>query len=269
MMGGNAKSVVVVVVVLLGFFAILQSGLPKNTESSFDADSTVTEIDKEQIFETKSIHQKRDQPITIKVPENNINMSQTAEVTPSIVTVATSTVGRVRNTRLEAVSATASNRGNLGLADVVLSSKVDDWLKDRWQATPTGNMAGVPLKLPQWICIALKSPASTLSKVVVDFETGFADEYRIEVAATPDDHWWPVVLVSPSESSGAKHVRGQAGVGAAMTTKEWKQHVEHTIVIEQGAADIALPLFKYVRVVFTHLGTSWGVSVWRFEVSGH
>jgi hypothetical protein len=63
----------------------------------------------------------------------------------------------------------------LGKPDVVLSEISSDWLKDRWQASPEGNMNGAPLALPQWLAVALPMVATKLTKVVVDWETAFGD----------------------------------------------------------------------------------------------
>ena len=49
---------------------------------------------------------------------------------------------------------TASVRGNLGPASVVTSSRIDDWLKDRWQAAK--NMQGTPISGAHWLEVDLE-----------------------------------------------------------------------------------------------------------------
>eukprot|EP00961_Rhodomonas_salina_P057788 776565-Rhodomonas_salina.1 len=44
----------------------------------------------------------------------------------------------------EGKPATSDVRGNLGAAQTVTSSKMDDWLKDRWQAA--SDMSGTPIE---------------------------------------------------------------------------------------------------------------------------
>ena len=50
-------------------------------------------------------------------------------------------------------------------------------------------MQGKPLKLPQWITAQLANPATSLSTVLVDMETGFADGYEVQTASSADGPW--------------------------------------------------------------------------------
>ena len=51
------------------------------------------------------------------------------------------------------------------------------------------TVQGKPLKLPQWITAQLATPATSLSSVLVDMETGFADGYEVQTASSPDGPW--------------------------------------------------------------------------------
>lgn len=133
---------------------------------------------------------------------------------------------------------------------------VDDWLKDRWQATPTGNMQGKPLPLPQWLRVELAHPVTFIESAVVDFETAFADAYTIEVASQPGGPWETVAKVSPDTGPTAVHRLPD------------QKHVVHTVDIRASAGELSTNPITFARLSLTHAGTGWGVSVWRFELHG-
>lgn len=161
------------------------------------------------------------------------------------------------------IGATASTPGNLGPPTVIMSDAVGDWLKDRWQATPPGNMQGKPLKLPQWITAQLANPATSLSTVLVDMETGFADGYEVQTASSADGPWTTQIVVS-----GGTTATDGRGAPVEVEVQKTHRHVVNILTFPVGAGAVAPP-FTYVRLHFTHLATGFGVSVWRLVVTGH
>jgi hypothetical protein len=141
--------------------------------------------------------------------------------------------------------ATASVRGNLSPVSVVLNSKMDDWLKDRWQAAK--DMSGSPILGEHWVLIDLQRSCS-IKEVVLDWETAFASEY--EILASPAIGQPFHSIYSTSSSTAERKVDTTA-----------KQHVVHTIGIAQQEA-------RLVKLVMTKMGTAWGASLWRFDVLG-
>lgn len=76
------------------------------------------------------------------------------------------------------VTASCDTRGNLGPCEVIIQSQPgSDWLKDRWQAA--SDMGGTAIPGHHWVLLDFKKPIM-ISKVLIDWETAYAKDYRLE-----------------------------------------------------------------------------------------
>ena len=157
--------------------------------------------------------------------------------------------------------ATASVRGNLGPASVVTSGVTADWLKDRWQAA--SNMQGTPIPGEHWVAVELatvslarsaimlaclhascwRSQACNAARFVLDWETARADDYELQA-------------------------RRRKSTWIALPTARTKRtKLKRHVVDELEVRGVHAPAEEY-RVLIRRAATSWGVSLWRFEVWG-
>ena len=94
----------------------------------------------------------------------------------------------------EGCPTTSDVRGNLGPADRVTSNVSKDWLEDRWQAA--SDMGGTSIPGPHWLQINLKQSVQHITKVVIDYETAFADDYSIKCRSSSEQKWGELVVSS-------------------------------------------------------------------------
>ncbi|EED87003.1 predicted protein [Thalassiosira pseudonana CCMP1335] len=203
---------------------------------------------------------------------------------------------------------TSSARGNLGPPSVLNQNPPGtDWLKDRWQAA--SDMHGTAIAGSHWIEMdftgVLNGKGTTgaiyVTKVVLDWETAFAKDYRIEgridrptngEGAGADEGW--CVLYDGSldnVNANTNNVRGGIGKNKERSyphrhEEEYGQspgvkeklplHIIHTIdwTTTDAADDVdessqkCLTL-RYLRLLVkksAHPG--WGVSLWEVDVYG-
>lgn len=152
---------------------------------------------------------------------------------------------------LYVTAVTASVAGNLGPPSVVISPFVSDWLKDRWQAAK--DMTGAPIPGKHWLQFNLPRPASTLTRVLIDYEVALSNDYAIDVSCLHPPGYWQTVHDSKRSST-------------ALTKKErkGKMHVIHDITIKQKKCES----FDKIKLRIRAPATRFGTSVWRFEAYG-
>jgi hypothetical protein len=88
---------------------------------------------------------------------------------------------------------------------------------------------------PQWIVVDLGA-AKTVTRVELKWEAAYADAYRIETSA--DGNAWTTAFTTTTGNGGADSIPGLSAAA------------------------------RYVRVYGTHRATSYGYSLWEFEVYG-
>ena len=84
------------------------------------------------------------------------------------------------------VIVTSSTRGNLGPPSVLNQDPPgEDWIGDRWQAA--SDMGGTAIPGRHWILVDFSSSSSSVfvSKIVLDWETAYAEDYRVEGRLDP------------------------------------------------------------------------------------
>jgi hypothetical protein len=170
--------------------------------------------------------------------------------------------------RDQGVRAFASAPGNLGPPSAVLSASVDDWLKDRWQMAR--DLTGASLPVPQWIAIDLgerSSDGCSLTRLLLDWETAYANHYRIETASynAPLD-----ASHNPLADSWHTVIDETAGSLVQWNSQSDKHYVHERLL----TADLDphrvqyLHHIRYIRIFITGNATPWGSSLWRIEVYG-
>ena len=108
---------------------------------------------------------------------------------PIVVPIADSTI----ISRESGVLVTCDTRGNLGPCSVVVQSPPgNDWLKDRWQAA--SDMGGTAIPGAHWVILDFQRQAIA-DKIVLDWETAYADVYRLEGCPKDDidDDCWKII----------------------------------------------------------------------------
>lgn len=160
------------------------------------------------------------------------------------------------------VEVLASVRGNLGPPSAVLSPQVQDWLKHRWQAA--SDMGGTPIPGPHWLQFQLSRTAVRISRVLIDYEAAFSEDYFVSVWCGASEKW-QVIFDTAAVSDHKKHFVKKSSPS--------KHHVIHDIeIVDVGAHSSSLgkfpPSFDIVRLDIRRPATRFGTSVWRFEAYG-
>ena len=205
------------------------------------------------------------------------------------------------------VIVTSDVRGNLGPISVILQSNPGkDWIHDRWQAA--SNMHGKNIPGDHWIQLDFSNSNSEsnynddsntiiVDKIVLDWETAYADEYIIEGSLEPIDVDVDG-LSSSSSSSSSKNKRNpnskiwtlfdgrkkkasssdtnntnintsrsvsESGLSPGVDEKR-PLHIVHDIRLLDD--EVKNKPIRYLRLHILKGGTPWGVSLWQFDVYG-
>ena len=70
-------------------------------------------------------------------------------------------------------------RGNLGPPEVLLDSKTQDWIKDRWQAA--SDMHGTAIRGYHWILLEFQHDIY-VDSIVLDWEAAYSNNYQLDAA---------------------------------------------------------------------------------------
>lgn len=194
---------------------------------------------------------------------------------------------------------TSSTRGNLGPASVLNQNPPGtDWLKDRWQAA--SDMGGTAIPGRHWILLDLSSLAASstilVTKVVLDWETAYAKDYRIEGRIDPppppptlsnnkekndDDGKWCTLydgaLDDVKKLMTIHRSVEEYGQSPGVVSEKLPLHIVHTINFTtttdtplHGEDDNNLKCrtLRYLRVYINNPARGWGVSLWQVDVYG-
>lgn len=172
------------------------------------------------------------------------------------------------------VTVTSDVRGNLGPCSVVVQDPPGtDWLKDRWQAA--SDMGGTAIPGSHFITLDFKQ-AVVAHAVYLDWETAFAEQYRLEVKADSTDTEWTLLFDGTMGAVGPSPFPNQrlATPGRTTTTsghspgigaQNMPLHVIHAIELDQYARAVS---FRIMRLFIVKPAVGWGVSLWQFDVLG-
>lgn len=186
------------------------------------------------------------------------------------------------------VTVTSSARGNLGPPSVLNQEKPGtDWLKDRWQAA--SDMHGSAIPGTHWVLLDFSSMFSNtkgairITKAILDWETAFASDYRIETrmdaptSAGGENDDWCLLFDGGKESFGQSGQYPHASVeehGLSPGVKErLPLHVIHKIYWMEGVHsdvyDEQCLSMRYLRIFIRKSARGWGVSLWQVDVYGY
>lgn len=192
--------------------------------------------------------------------------------------------------RNASVTITSSARGNLGPPSVLNQDPPgSDWLKDRWQAA--SDMHGSAIPGSHWVVLDFSAMfgsnegAVYLTKLVLDWETAFASDYRIETridaptsAGGLNDQWCILYdggKASKVETSHQYPLVTNQEYGQSPGVKEkLPLHIIHTIDWEaESGSDVVMSdgechALRYLRVFIRKSATGWGVSLWQVDAFG-
>jgi len=192
--------------------------------------------------------------------------------------------------RSDKVRITSSVRGNLGPASVLNQSPPGkDWIKDRWQAA--SDMGGTAIKGEHWVMLDFTNLSEVyITKIVLDWETAFAKDYRIEGRTTlpPDpknevgsmDDGWCILYDGKLEEDNKNNMsmahRTVEDYGQSPGVKQkLPLHIVHTIEWtpeldekETRGDNKNCHKLKYLRVFIRKPARGWGVSLWQVDVFG-
>ena len=214
------------------------------------------------------------------------------------------------------VTITSSARGNLGPAAVLNQNPPGkDWLKDRWQAA--SDMGGTAIPGSHWVMLDFTflldnaygtgsdEDAVEVTKVVLDWETAYANDYRIEGRLDPppppppknklraegieNENGWCVLYDGALDKDDANNEKGsvyphrlveQYGQSPGVKQK-LPLHIIHTIdftankdaikdlgINKGDLVDGRCRILKYMRVFIRRPARGWGVSIWEVDVYG-
>ena len=197
-------------------------------------------------------------------------------------------------TRNTNITITSSARGNLGPPSVLNQDPPGhDWLKDRWQAG--SDMHGSAIPGSHWVLFDFSKMFSDdktvvyLTKVVLDWETAFASDYRIESRVDPftsfggleDD--WCVLYDGGKEIERQKSNTGGSHPYPHLSIVEYGQspgvkeklplHIIHTIDWSENSSGVVIPsdrchAMRYLRIFIRKSARGWGVSLWQVDAFG-
>jgi hypothetical protein len=164
---------------------------------------------------------------------------------------------------------TTDVRGNLGPASVLIENGTD-WLKSRWQAA--SDMHGTAIVGMHWVDLEFDAPVH-LTCIVLDWETAYSDDYKVEGKSHDQDHGITFVLDTQHGHDVASYrtVR-EEGRSPGVPKLKLPMHVIHTWNMTsssswQDAEKIGIDSLRLVIRKPFHSG--WGVSLWKVDVFGY
>lgn len=184
------------------------------------------------------------------------------------------------------IKVTSDVRGNLGPASVIIQDPPGtNWLKDRWQAA--SDMHGTAIAGSHWVILDFGGLNMNIhpAKVVLDWESAHATEYRIEGGyyissgesenKEEDDasnvHW--EVLFDANNPRHIPH-RSVAKSGQSPGVKfPMPLHIVHTLDLYDCCYAYqrarTTQSYRYLRVfIIKPAKYGWGVSLWQVDVYG-
>lgn len=169
-------------------------------------------------------------------------------------------------------------RGNLGPASVVIQAKPGtDWIHDRWQAA--SDMHGTQIHGAHWIQLEFQDTSVVPDKIVLDWETAYADEYVLEASSEPiveaknkdlEQVW---TLFDGRIQKDVAEMRSVTESGRSPGVEEKRPlHIVHEIQLSKSTNatinEVKHKPIRYLRLHILKSVTGWGVSLWQFDVYG-
>jgi len=183
------------------------------------------------------------------------------------------------------VLVTSDVRGNLGPASVVIQAKPgSDWIHDRWQAA--SDMHGTQIHGAHWVQLEFQDDTVVVDKIILDWETAYADEYILEASSEKlaDDNNNSLIeekrnsekvwtLFDGRNPKDVAEMRSVTESGRSPGVKEFRPlHVVHEIRLSastnQKIQQLQHKPIRFLRLSILKSVTGWGVSLWQLDVYG-
>jgi hypothetical protein len=126
-------------------------------------------------------------------------------------------------------------------------------------------MGGTAIPGSHWITIDFHRLVRAY-RAVIDFETAYADNYRIQVKVAEKDIW-TVLYDWNSVSDRSLVSRREEGQSPGVKAKR-PLHVVHDVDISKGAILTSSVPFRYLQLFIEQPAAGWGVSVWQLDIYG-
>eukprot|EP00802_Teleaulax_amphioxeia_P027230 Tamp_28512.p1 GENE.Tamp_28512~~Tamp_28512.p1 ORF type:complete len:154 (+),score=9.58 Tamp_28512:276-737(+) len=130
-------------------------------------------------------------------------------------------------------------------------------------------MSGTPIEGEHWVEVDLETP-SLVSRVLIDWESAYSNEYSILGRLRPHDKWMEMANPKSAHlksSTQPKHVVHEFDV-----PEDWKyRHMNMpalALTAYGKSCQAPAAAVRYVRLEIKRRATQWGVSVWRFQLYG-
>jgi hypothetical protein len=146
-------------------------------------------------------------------------------------------------------------------------------------------MHGKQIPGEHWIQLEFEDTTVVADRIVLDWETAYADEYVLEASLEPisddsvgdrnDNHpgvetTW--VLFDGRKKQDVTTMRSVTESGRSPGVKEPRPlHVVHDIRLQpknKDGHDVSHKAFRFLRLHILKSVTGWGVSLWQFDVYG-
>ena len=158
---------------------------------------------------------------------------------------------------------------------VVQAKPGTDWIHDRWQAA--SNMHGKNIPGEHWVLLEFQNTTVVADKIVLDWETAYADEYVLEASLEPitdsnnNNNTSVWILFDGRKKGDVASMRSVTESGKSPGVKEPRPlHVVHEIKLDSGnnISSKSRRPFRFLRLHILKSVTGWGVSLWQFDVYG-
>ena len=185
------------------------------------------------------------------------------------------------------VKVTTDVHGNLAAPHpTLLDPNGTDWIHDRWQAA--SDMHGTAIRGQHWVQLDWRTSSSNRStrivpsRIILDWETSFSNDYRIVGSCCSQHEKVPsttVVLYDTAQEQRSKNAAAPPPP-PHRTTRSWGQspgvkqklplHVMDTIDLVASSHSIRhKDAFDRIWLdIRTPFHKSWGVSLWSIQVFG-
>eukprot|EP00978_Attheya_sp_CCMP212_P023689 scaffold73024_cov61-Attheya_sp.AAC.10 len=269
--------------IYLGFVCVIW--LSVVTFTPFDSSSSVQQV---RTFGSKELLLRHDKMMDddSKSQEHDVSTHHSIR-SPTLSTLSKPKKETIILSRDSSIQVTSDVRGNLGPASIILQDPPGkDWIKDRWQAA--GDMHGTSIPGQHWVMLDFfgttnstntSSAASNnhnrhISKIVIDWEAAYSNDYRIEISLSDDegnhsdDSDWCILYDGTNQSHQSK-MRTVEEYGQSPGVKtNTPLHVVHTIDLEEHNSNNCPSAFRFLRVFIKSSPTGWGVSIWQLDIYG-
>lgn len=124
-------------------------------------------------------------------------------------------------------------------------------------------MGGTAIKGSHWIILDFTNNVNNINKIVLDWESAYCEDYRLEIKLTKEDNNWFVIYNGTNPNDIIRRTTIKSGQSPGVKYK-MSLHIKDTIDFN----NIDIKPFRYLRLYIVKPAHFWGVSLWQFDVYG-